>query len=69
MTEGAIRVPKANNWADEIDDLHHDATEKRLQAVFFARARDRVGSAGMTEDPLTGAQSAERGPSAGGTAQ
>lgn len=57
MTEGATRVSKAKNWADEIDDLYHDATERRLRAVFFSLARDRVDKAETTDDRVPGAGS------------
>lgn len=69
MAEGANRVPLAKSWADEIDDLYHDATERRLRAVLFTRPRDPVANAEITDERLRGARSVERGPSASFLAQ
>ena len=69
MTEGADRIPEAKSWADEIDDLHHDATERRLRAAYFHRARDRVAPGDTADDRVPGTRSVGRGPTAGGLAQ
>jgi hypothetical protein len=69
MTEGAHRTPGPKSWADEIDDLHHDATERRLRDVIFHRARDRVATADTADDRVPGARSVECGPAAGGLPQ
>ena len=68
MTEGAHRIPGPKSWADEVDDLHHDATERRLRAAFFNRARDRVSKAETADDRGPAARSVESGPATGGLA-
>ena len=52
MTDGANRIPGAKSWADEIDDLYQDATENRLRAAFFNRARDRLAKAETADDQV-----------------
>jgi hypothetical protein len=69
MTDGANPIPRAKSWADEIDDLYHDATERRLRVTFFNRARDRVAKAETGDDRVLAARSAESGPAVGGLAQ
>jgi hypothetical protein len=54
MTEGTNRVPITKSWADEIDDLHLDATEKHLRAVFFTRARKRLANSEGADEHLPG---------------
>ena len=39
MVERINRLPTAKNWADLIDDLYHDATERNLRAIFWNRPR------------------------------
>lgn len=54
MTDVTSRVPIKKSWADEIDDLHLDATEKHLQAVFFTPARKHVANAEGADERLPG---------------
>ena len=54
MTEGTNRIPITKSWADEIDDLHLDATEKHLRAVFFPRTRKRLANAEGADERLPG---------------
>jgi hypothetical protein len=42
MPERANRIPPSKSWADEIDDLYHDATERSLKAIIGTRARGLV---------------------------
>jgi len=69
MTEHANRTPTAKSWADDIDDLYHDAMEKSLRAVFWTRTRNPVVGAEAAADPSLGAGSVQRGVSAGGKLQ
>jgi hypothetical protein len=39
MPERANRIPPSKSWADEIDDLYHDATERSLKSLVGTRAR------------------------------
>lgn len=66
MTERANRVPPAKSWADEIDDLYLDATERSLRVTLGTRARRLVRDSDGGDDRLPGATSALREPSAGG---
>jgi arsenate reductase len=50
MTQGGNATPVARNWADDIDDLNHDAIEKHLRAVFWTRARGRPPGATIGSD-------------------
>jgi len=45
MPERANRTPPSKNWADEIDDLYHDATERSLAAIVATRVRRLVRDA------------------------
>jgi hypothetical protein len=54
MTDVTSRVPIKKSWADEIDDLHLDATERHLQAVFFTSARKHVANAEGADERLRG---------------
>jgi protein-tyrosine-phosphatase len=45
MTPGENANPVAKNWADDIDDLNYDSTEKHLRAVFWTRVRKRPAAA------------------------
>jgi hypothetical protein len=65
MEERVNRVPAAKSWADEIDDLYHDATERSLREMQGAHARRLVRDPGGTDDRLPGADSAQRVTSAG----
>lgn len=67
MEERAMRIPPAKSWADEIDDLYHDATESSLRAILGTRARRLVLDPKGADDRSPGAGSVQRGPSAGGT--
>ena len=42
MPERANRNPPSKSWADEIDDLYNDATERGLKAIVATSARSRV---------------------------
>ena len=37
MPERANRIPPSKSWADEIDDLYNDATERSLKAIVATR--------------------------------
>ena len=37
MPERANQNPPSRSWADEIDDLYHDATERSLKSVVATR--------------------------------
>jgi hypothetical protein len=50
MPERASRIPPSKSWADEIDDLYHDATERSLRSILGTRARGRVRDAEETHD-------------------
>jgi hypothetical protein len=39
MPERANRSAPSKSWADEIDDLYHDATERSLKAIVATRVR------------------------------
>ena len=69
MTDGTNRIPGTKSWADEIDDLYHDATERRLRAAFFNRARNEVAKAEAADDRVPATGSVEGGPAASGLAQ
>lgn len=66
MEERVNRDPTAKSWADEIDDLYHDATERSLRAMLGTRARRLVRDSEGSDNRLPGAGSVQRGPSAGG---
>lgn len=50
MPERANRTPPPKSWADEIDDLYSDATERSLKAIVATRARNRVRDAERPHD-------------------
>lgn len=66
MTEVTSRVPIKKSWADEIDDLHLDATEKHLQAVFFTRARKHLANAERPDERLPGGGPVQHESTSGG---
>jgi hypothetical protein len=45
MPERVNRIPLPKSWADEIDDLYHDATERSLAAIVATRERRLVRDA------------------------
>jgi hypothetical protein len=45
MPERANRNPPSKSWADEIDDLYNDATERSLKEIVATRVR------GLARDP------------------
>jgi len=67
-TEGANRTAMVKNWADEIDDLHLDSTQKRLQAIFFARTRKVGVGAAASDELMPGGGALQRGASSGDAA-
>ena len=66
MTESTNRIPKAKNWADEIDDLYHDATVRHLKAAFFAQAPNRPANAASADQRLPGGTTVQHESSIGG---
>ena len=66
MTADENTISRANNWADEIDDLNRDALETYLQAISSTRARRPGAKTEVSDDQLSGGRSSQRGPSAGG---
>lgn len=61
MAERANRLPTAKNWADDIDDLYHDATERNLRAIFWNRPRALALDAEKADDRPRRAGSVQRG--------
>ena len=45
MPERANRILPSKSWADEIDDLYNDATERSLAAIDATRVRRLVRDA------------------------
>ena len=45
MPERANRIAPSKSWADEIDDLYHDATEQSLRSLIDTRVRSLVRDA------------------------
>ena len=66
MTESTNRIPKAKNWADEIDDLYHDATVRHLKAAFFAQTPKRAANAGGADQRPPSGTSVQHESSIGG---
>ncbi len=60
MTPGENAEPLARNWADDIDDLNHDSTEKHLRAVFWTRLRKRPAEATPWSDETMAKASGEQ---------
>ena len=50
MPERASRIAPSKSWADEIDDLYHDATERSVKAIVATRARRLVRDAEKPND-------------------
>ena len=50
MPERANRIPPSKSWADEIDDLYHDATQRSLNAIIGTRVRELVRDAEGSHD-------------------
>jgi hypothetical protein len=69
MTEHSNRIPTAKSWADDIDDLYHDAMEKSLRATLWTRTRKPVADAEGAEDQSLGAGPAQLEVTAGGNLQ
>lgn len=67
MEERAQRIPPAKSWADEIDDLYHDATESGLRAIVGTRARRFVLDSNRADDRLPDAGAVQHEPSDGAT--
>ena len=51
MPERANRILPSKSWADEIDDLYNDATERSLKAIVATRVRGLVRDAEELHDP------------------
>jgi len=66
MNERVNRLPTAKNWADHIDDLYHDATERNLRAIFWNRPRRLVLNGEKADDRPRGAGSIQREPAGAG---
>jgi len=64
MTEATNRTQVAKSWADEIDDLYHDATVRHLRSVFFAQAPKRPAKLGGADQRLPGGASVQHESSA-----
>jgi hypothetical protein len=50
MPDRASQTPPSKSWADEIDDLYTDATERSLKAIIATRARRLVRDAEAPHD-------------------
>ena len=64
MAERVSRLPPAKNWADDIDDLYHHATERNLRAIIWNRTRGPALGADQADEESRGSGSVERGPAA-----
>ncbi len=66
MIERVNRLPTAKNWADDIDDLYHDATERNLHAIFWNRPRRLAPNGENADDRPRSAGSIQREPAGAG---
>jgi hypothetical protein len=69
MTESTKQAAAARNWADEIDDLHQDATVRNLREDWITRIRKRAVVPDGVDERVAGRGPAQPESSAAGIPQ
>jgi hypothetical protein len=69
MEERVDQVPGAKSWADEIDDLYFDATERNLRSIRGAPGRRPALEPHGTEVRMPGSGTGQHETAAGGASR